>query len=99
MQQALQQAEQALQQAEQLAGQQAEPQAEQQAEQQALAEVQVQGSVWKKLCNRMWTSSSRDWVAAAFAEQRPTENTVSVDTALTMNWQLHVVGSLKCPEG
>ena len=37
--------------------------------------------------------------AAAFAEQRPTENTVSVDTALTINWQLHVVGSLKCPEG
>ena len=21
------------------------------------------------------------------------------DTALTINWQLHVVGSLKCPEG
>ena len=31
--------------------------------------------------------------------QAPTENTVSVDTALTINWQLHVVGSLKCPEG
>ena len=24
---------------------------------------------------------------------------MSVDTALAINWQLHVVGSLKCPEG
>ena len=24
---------------------------------------------------------------------------MSVDTALTSNWQLHMVGSLKCPEG
>ena len=41
----------------------------------------------------------RPGTAAAFVEQRPTENTVSVDTALTINWQLHVVGSLKYPEG
>ena len=37
------------------------------------AGVQVQVSVWKKMCNRMWTSSSRYWAAAAFAEQQPTE--------------------------
>ena len=43
-------------------------------------------SVWKKMCNRVWTSPSRHWAAAAFAEPRPTENTVSVDTALTINW-------------
>ena len=53
----------------------------------------------KDVQHNVETSSSRYWAAAAFAEQRPTENTVSVDTALTINWQQHVVGSLKCPEG
>ena len=45
-------------------------------------------------CGRL--DPGRYWAAAAFAEQRPTENTVSVDTALIIIWQLHVVGS---PQG